>query len=192
MIFLALCGCGSDQRKDRDFFTSGSREADQRADQRMAKEQQLRGEGPDTTSATAKKTLYDRLGGEKGINALVDDFVARALADPRVNFERKGVKSGGVLGIRDRSMEWKPTGENQAKLKKHLAQFISLSTGGPPNYDGRDLKELHKGMKISNPEFDASMGDLKVSLDKLGVGNQEQKELLAVVEAARPLIVEER
>jgi hypothetical protein len=44
-LFLTmLLGCGNKQKKDEDFFTSGSRSADQRADQRMAKTQQLRGE----------------------------------------------------------------------------------------------------------------------------------------------------
>ena len=47
-------------------------------------------------------------------------------------------------------------------------------------------------MHISNPEFDAVMGDLKASLDKLKVPNVEQKELLAIVESTRPEIVTER
>jgi len=37
------CGGGTHQKQNRDFFTSGSREADQRASQRMAKEEQLTG-----------------------------------------------------------------------------------------------------------------------------------------------------
>lgn len=47
-------------------------------------------------------------------------------------------------------------------------------------------------MHISNPEFDAAMGDLKATLDKLQIANQEQKELLAVVESTREQIVTER
>ena len=46
-VLLALCGCGTGKTRARNkpFFTSGSREADQRASQRMAKEEQLSGEG---------------------------------------------------------------------------------------------------------------------------------------------------
>ena len=40
-------------------------------------------------------------------------------------------------------------------------------------------------MHISNPEFDAAIGDLKASLDKLQIPNKEQKELLAIVESTR-------
>jgi hemoglobin len=47
-------------------------------------------------------------------------------------------------------------------------------------------------MHISNAEFDAAIGDLKASLDKLRIPNKEQKELLAIVESTRPEIVEVR
>jgi hemoglobin len=77
-------------------------------------------------------------------------------------------------------------------LKKHLAQFISLATGGPPEYAGREMKQTHQGMKISNAEFDASVGDLKVTLDKFSVATTEQKELLSIIESTRTQIVEEQ
>jgi len=47
-------------------------------------------------------------------------------------------------------------------------------------------------MHITNPEFDAALGDLKASFDKLQIPNKEQKELLAIVETTRPEIVQER
>ena len=48
------------------------------------------------------------------------------------------------------------------------------------------------GLHISNAEFDASVGDLKATLDKLQVPNPEQKELLAIIESTRPQVAEER
>lgn len=198
--FMALPGCGSTQKRaDRDFHTSGSREADQRADQRMAKAEQLspdaqgaRGDSKNGTKAEEKKPLYDRLGGEQGVKAIVDDFVTRAMADPRVNWERKGVTRGGLSLSRGKSVEWNPSPENVEQLKKHVAQFISLSTGGPAFYDGQEMKQAHAGRRISNAEFDAAVGDLKATLDKLQVPNQEQRELLAIIESTRPQVVEER
>jgi hemoglobin len=206
-VLVAGCGGGGEQQ-DRDFFTSGSREADQRAEQQIAKTEQLRGGEPGSggsgggadkkdahngqPAANARKTLYDRLGGQPGINAIIEDFVPRALADPRVNWERKGVEHGGVLGVGTSSAEWKPTGESVAKLKQHLAQFLALSTGGPPTYEGRDMKEVHSGMRITNAEFDATVGDLKATLDKLGIAVDEQKELLSIVESTRPQVATQR
>src|SRR5687768_5757191 len=93
MVGMALLtGCGNKEKQDRDFHTSGSREADQRAEQKVAKVQQLRGEGGD--EAATKKSLYDRLGGDKGIDAIVEDWINRALQDPRVNWRRTGIKQG--------------------------------------------------------------------------------------------------
>src|SRR5205085_625371 len=100
-----------------------------------------------------KKTLFDRLGGDEGVRKIVGDFVDRMLADPRVNFERKGVKRGGVLGVGGKTAEWSPTPENVERVKTHLAQFIALATGGPATYDGKEMAETHKGMAITNPEF---------------------------------------
>ena len=194
-LVLLLAGCANGKQEDRDYFTSGSREADQRAEQRIAQTQQLRGEGEtsqDEGEVNAKPSLYVRLGGEEGIQAIVDDFIARALADPRVNWERKGIESGGVLGFRAKSMEWKASPENLARLKKHVAQFLALSTGGPAVYEGRDMKSVHQGMKITNTEFDASVGDLKATLDKLRIPTDEQTELLAIIETTRPQVAEER
>jgi hemoglobin len=220
LVIMVGCGTRKMEKKKDDFFTSGSREADQRASQRMAKDEQLAGSGEGagekgvrkavarkshasdgTRSAEAtnkaaqvegKLALFDRLGGEKGIAAIVDDFTPRVLQDPRVNWQRKGVKRGGFSIHRGRSVAWNATDENVANLKKHLVQFIVLATGGPAHYDGKEMKSAHAGMHISNPEFDAALGDLKASLDKLQIPNKEQKELLAIIESTRPQIATER
>jgi hemoglobin len=122
----------------------------------------------------------------------VDDFLPRILDDPRVNFDRKGVTQGGFSFHRGKSEEWNATPENIATLKVHLVQFFDLATGGPSKYQGKEMKSAHANMHITNAEFDASLGDLKATLDKLGVGVKEQKELLAVVESTRPEIVQDR
>ena len=190
-------GCASEEKQDRDFFTSGSREADQRAEQRMVKDEQLSGgeereaKGVLANAPDEASTLYARLGGARGVQAIVDDFVARAMADPRVNWERTGVVKGGWFR-RNKPMEWEATPEKVEAMKKHIAQFIALATGGPTTYEGREMKQVHAGLRITNAEFDASIGDLKASLDKLGVGVDEQKELLAVVESTRNQVVTER
>ena len=125
------------------------------------------------------KTLYQRLGGEPAIAAVVDDFVARGAADSRVNFTRQGTP-----------MAWQATPENVAHLKTMLVQFIAAATGGPQKYEGRDMRSVHKGMSINNVEFNSLAADLKISLEKFKVPEREQKELLDVVGATRNDIVE--
>jgi hemoglobin len=200
-VMAGGCGSGTGEKENREFFTSGNRDADQRAEQRMAKSNQLnakeaqRGGGTSeqgAAKAEGKKSLYERLGAETGMHAIVDDFVPRVLADPRVNWERKGVKRGGVMGIGGKKAEWNTSGDNVAKLKTHLVQFLSLATGGPAKYEGREMTEVHNGMHITNAEFDASVGDMKVTLDNLQVPNGEQKELLSIIESTRTQVAEKR
>ena len=210
VVTAAAAGCaagGKGPGGDKGFFTSGNREADQRADQRMAKTEQLRGggegagekasakvtaDGKPAMKADQQKSLYDRVGGEAQLKAIVDDFVTRAIADPRVNWTRRGVTVGGFSSDRNKSMTWTPTDPGIAQLKKHIVQLLSLSTGGPAFYDGLDMKAAHAHLHISNAEFDAAVGDFKASLDKLQVPNKEQKELLSIIESTRPQVVEER
>jgi len=131
-----------------------------------------------SSTTVGGKTLYERLGGEPAIRAVVDDFVANAAPDPAVNFTRKGHPN-----------EWQATDANVAKLKKHLVQFFSKVTGGPQTYEGRDMVTVHTGMGITNEEFNAIAGDLKKALDKNNVPSNLQDELMAVVETTRAQIV---
>ena len=142
------------------------------------------GKKKDDTKSSAKttsgsKTLYERLGGEGAISAVVDDFVARAAADTRnVNFTRQGHPN-----------QWDPSPANVAKLKRRLVEFIGMATGGPQKYTGRDMVTSHTGMNITESEFNALAGHLKASLDKFKVPQKEQDELIAIVATTKDQIV---
>ena len=133
------------------------------------------------TQPVQEKSLYERLGGDKAIEAVIDDFVPRAAANPKVNFTRKGTAA-----------EWDPTPENVARLKKGLVDLIGMVTGGPQKYSGGDMKTVHAGMKISNAEFDALAGDLVATLKQFNVPQAEQQELLGIIAATREAIVEKK
>jgi hemoglobin len=198
-LLLALCsGCAVERGPDGDYFTSGSREADQRAEQRVAQVEQVREPDQQTerqpgepTTDEDVQTLFERLGGEEGIRIIVDDFVDRALADPRVNWDRSGVRRGGFWQ-RGRPVAWNPTPDKIAQIKTHMAQFIAVATGGPPRYDGQDMRAAHENLRITNAEFDAAVGAFKATLDRLQIAAPEQKELIAVIESTRPQVVEIR
>ena len=57
---------------------------------------------------------------------------------------------------------------------------------------GRDMKSAHKGMDITNADFDALVGDLVASLDKFKVGDRKKQELLAALGPMRKDIVEKQ
>ncbi len=116
----------------------------------------------DTSTASAAKadTCWNRLGGEKNVRAVVDDFVDRCAKDDKnVNFFRKGLAN---------VPEWKPKPAQVENLKVRLVELISSGTGGPLSYKGKDMKSSHKGMKITKAEFMALAGHLEAALKKGG------------------------
>ena len=124
------------------------------------------------------ETLWDRLGGEPAVTAVVDEFVKTAAADPKVNFVRKGTPR-----------EWEATEANVKRLRRRLVEFVSQNTGGPLKYQGRDMVSSHSGMNITNAEFDALAGHLVRALEKFNVPQQEKDELVKIVASTRPQIV---
>lgn len=122
------------------------------------------------------KSLWDRLGGRPAVEAVVADFVAMAAADPQVNFFRDGRFPLDEAGV--------------AHLKQMLVEQISSVSGGPLKYTGRDMKEVHEGMKITEAEFNALAGDLVAVLNKYKVPKAEIDELVGIIATTKPAIVE--
>jgi hemoglobin len=133
---------------------------------------------PATRPADDLRPLFDRLGGTPTITKVIEDFVATASTDPNVNFARKG-----------QPQAWDATPEQVSLLKKRLVEFLSAATGGDTHYNGQDMVTAHRGMNITDGEFDALAADLKSALEKHGVPPREQSELLAVVNRTRSAIV---
>ena len=127
---------------------------------------------PPETAPSSGPTLYQRLGGRENIKLIVDDFVATMAADPRVNGRFKGLDAGRV-----------------AKLQTNLADQICDASGGPCAYLGQDMKTVHKGMGITEAEWNATVEDLVKSLNKFKVGPKEQEELLAALGGMKKDIV---
>jgi hemoglobin len=122
-------------------------------------------------------TLWDRLGGEKAVRVLVKEAGTAAASDPKVNFSR-----GGQFKLDEKAIE---------RMEQLLFEFVSQNAGGPFKYSGRDLATVHKGMKITDAEFDVLMEHLRATLKKHKVGEREADELAAMVEKTRKQIVEE-
>jgi hemoglobin len=117
----------------------------------------------------AKKALYDRLGGKPAIQAVVDDFIGNVAADRRINQRFAGT--------------------NIPRLKTMLVDQICEASGGPCKYTGKNMIESHRGMNISDGEFNALVEDLAKSLDKFKVPAQEKNELLTALGGMKKDIV---
>jgi hemoglobin len=139
-----------------------------------------RGDIVEAKSVTPKpkkeRALWDRLGGEKAVRAVVHDFVLAAAPDPKVNFDRNG--------------KYKLTADDVKKLEQKLVELVSAVSGGPLKYSGKSMKEAHEGMKITNDEFDALAFHLIATLKKYNVPQKEIDELVSIVASTRGDIVE--
>jgi hemoglobin len=115
-------------------------------------------------------SLYERLGGLDAITAAVDSFVARGAGDDRINqkFARTDVP----------------------RLKKEFTDQLCEATGGPCAYTGRNMRDTHAGMKVTDGEWDAFFQDLAAVLDEFKVPAAEQKELVDLLWPMRDEIVE--
>ncbi len=122
-----------------------------------------------TAAVSQTRSLYDRLGGETAIAAVVDDFVKNVAADKRIN----GFFAKANIDL----------------LKVRLTKQICQASGGPCVYTGRDMRSAHAGMGIRNKDFNALVQDLGKSLKKFKVPAKEQKELVALLAPMRKDIV---
>ena len=114
------------------------------------------------------KSLYERLGGDGAINAAVDDFYKRVLADARIAHFFEGV--------------------DMKRQAAHQKNFLMLAFGGPNRYSGRTLRKSHaplvaKGLNDSH--FDAVVENLAATLRGLGVEDSLILEVAGVAESVR-------
>ena len=109
--------------------------------------------------APADDTLFRALGGQAGIDRLVDDFVPRLVADPRMSEFFKKAK--------------------QPHLKLMLEQQFCVVSGGGCAYDGQSMAQAHKDMDIAKGDFNALVEVLQDSMDAQDVPFAIQNRLLA-------------
>jgi hemoglobin len=108
------------------------------------------------TSSTA---LYQALGEKAGLVKLMDDFVPRLQADPRL---AEAFKKANVVN-----------------LKAQLVDQICQVSGGPCEYKGPDMKVAHSNMDITKTDFNALVEVLQKSMDAQGIAFSSQNQLLA-------------
>jgi hemoglobin len=128
------------------------------------------------SSNTTNRKPWDALGGEKVLAKVADRFVDLVTQDPKVNYTRDG-----RYPINDEILKYS---------KRAALEFISAATGGPHAYSGKSVLEIHKGMRISNPEFDAAMADFRQALEENGISPELVQAAIGMIETTRSKIVE--
>jgi hemoglobin len=103
--------------------------------------------------SSVKPTLYERLGGVYSIATVVDDFVDRVMADPRLNANPR---------VDEAHHKVPPAG-----FKYLVTEMVCWAAGGPQKYSGRSMSESHQHLMITAPEWDAFLDDFHQTMESL-------------------------
>jgi hemoglobin len=119
------------------------------------------------------KTLYERLGGYDAVAAVANDLLPRLRSDPQLG------------------RFWAHRGEDGVMREKQLLiDFLCASAGGPIYYRGRDMTLAHRGMRISESDWNVFLGHAAATLAKFQVPQAEQSEVVAFVQSLKRECVE--
>lgn len=130
---------------------------------------------PRSDAEAEQPTLFERLGGTYAVAGIVDEFVERMISNPVVAQNRavmRTVEPGHVPG-----------------LKFQITAFVINAAGGPYRYHGQSMLDAHRGMQITDDQWNAAMAELRAVLARRQVPEPEQKELVALLESTRDRIV---
>lgn len=120
------------------------------------------------------KTLFERLGGKKGIQAIVDDTVNEHMKNPYV--------SARFLPYLERP-------EHLSIIKQHTVNFFITGSGGPDVYKGKDMITAHTGMNISPAEYMHVIDDIFIALDKNAINEDTKKDVLSILWSLKGMII---
>lgn len=118
------------------------------------------------------ETLYDRLGGQAGINRLVDRVVDLHLQNE-------------VAGPRYQALTEEATDHAREKVK----EFLAAGSGGPVEYTGRSMLETHRGMNVNDAEFVAVVDDIMQAMNEMAYPRPVCDEVLGIAYSLKEEIV---
>lgn len=107
---------------------------------------------------TPDSDLYQQLGERSGIANVVEDLLYRIVDDERINFQFKGM--------------------DVAQFHRNLTDQLCELSGGPCTYSGREMRELHADMNITNTQFNALAENLILAMEKNRIPTAAQNQLI--------------
>ena len=114
------------------------------------------------------ESLFDKIGGDAAVDAAVDIFYRKVLADDTINKFFEGVDM-----------------ETQAQKQK---AFLTVAFGGPNKYSGKDMRDGHAHLVkqgLNDAHFDAVMGHIGATLTELNVPDDLIAQAAAIAESTR-------
>lgn len=120
-------------------------------------------------ATTHQTTLYEQLGGEPGINNIVDNLVQEIGQDEQVfhYFAEARV----------------------SRFKENLAEHFCAISDGPCNYTGDNMVDIHTGMNINEKDFNHLVDLLINAMDAEDIPHRIQNQLIARLAPLRKEII---
>ncbi|MEP4093156.1 group 1 truncated hemoglobin [Reichenbachiella sp.] len=106
------------------------------------------------------KTLFEKIGGMNAVNAAVDIFYDKVLEDSRINHFFKNINI-------------------EAQSGKQKA-FLAYAFGAPMAYTGKNMRDAHAHMNLTEEHFNAVAGHLVDTLQELSVAQNLIDEVVSV------------
>ncbi len=100
-------------------------------------------------ASVPERSVYDGLGGQPGVEALVDELLVRIVDDARINHF-----------FVDTDLE---------RFREKLIEQVCFEAGGPCEYTGESMKASHAGHGIDEPAFNALVEVLIDAMDARGI-----------------------
>lgn len=106
-------------------------------------------------------SIYEQIGGAEALEAVVEDFYARVLADDELaSFF---------------------TGTNMSRLKGKQVEFFAAALGGPEPYAGAPMRQVHQGRGITMHHFELVAGHLTESLPAAGAPEEIVEQIIGAI-----------
>jgi hemoglobin len=131
-------------------------------------------ETPEEVVVVEEKTIYEKLGGEEGISAAVEQIVAKHLENEKIKHY--------FIALQENP-------EYFEQFKQHVKDFLGAGTGGGTEYKGRDMVSTHTGLNISESDFLEAVDDILFVLDANKVDRVSRNELLAVLYSMKDAVI---
>lgn len=122
-----------------------------------------------------KQSLYERLGGIYGIAGAVDVLVERLYANASANLNP--------------AVEAFHQQRGHAGFKFLVTAWSIEATGGPTCYPGRDMRESHAHLNVSQHDFDVVALEIAATLSFVGVPTTEHQEFMSIIESYRSMVI---
>jgi len=119
--------------------------------------------------ADREKSLYHRLGGKAAVEAAVDKFYVKVLADKRINHFFEDI--------------------NMTTQHRRQKAFLSAAFGSPVAWKGKDMRRAHEDMTLTEVHFNAVAENLQKTLEEMKVPQPLIGEVMTIAASTKDAVL---